>query len=95
MHSETWKLTKTEKNPDFVPTCKHMGSQAGTSVLKRQLILDLFCVNNLLTNVKTEVELTFPKYSELFKNIREKIDEAKGWRGMHSATKEGPNVSFD
>jgi hypothetical protein len=49
-------------------------------------------VNKLLTNVKIEVELTFSKYSELFKNIREKTDEAKGWRGMHSATKEGPNV---
>jgi len=49
--------TKTEKNPDFVPT--------------------------------------FPKYSELLKNIHEKIDEAKGWRGMHSATKESPNVLFD
>jgi hypothetical protein len=57
MHSETWKLTKTEKNTDFVPT--------------------------------------FSKYSELIKNIREKIAEAKGWRGMHSATKEGPNVLFD
>jgi hypothetical protein len=34
-------------------------------------------VNKILTNVKTEVELTFSKYSELFKNIREKIDEAK------------------
>lgn len=52
-------------------------------------------MNKLLTNVKTKVELTFSKYSELFKNIREKIDEAKGWRGMHSATKEGPNVLFD
>jgi len=30
-----------------------------------------------------------------FKNIHEKIDEAKGWRGMHSATKESPNVLFD
>ncbi len=52
-------------------------------------------MNKLLTNVKTEVELTFPKYSELLKNIHEKIDEAKGWRGMHSATKESPNVLFD
>jgi hypothetical protein len=52
-------------------------------------------VNKLFTNVKTEVELTFSKYSELIKNIREKIAEAKGWRGMHSATKEGPNVLFD
>ncbi len=45
--------------------------------------------------MKTEVKLTFPKYSELFKNICEKIDEAKGWRGMHSATKKGPDVLFD
>ncbi len=52
-------------------------------------------MNKLFTNVKTEVELTFSKYSELIKNIREKIAEAKGWRGMHSATKEGPNVLFD
>jgi hypothetical protein len=52
-------------------------------------------VNKLLTNIKSEVELTFPKYSELSKNIHEKIDKGKGWEGMHSATKESPNVLFD
>jgi hypothetical protein len=27
--------------------------------------------------------------------MRERIDEASGWRGMYSATKEGPNILFD
>lgn len=36
-----------------------------------------------------------PMYSELPKNIRERIDEATGWRGIYRATRDGPTILFE